>query len=80
MDVLSLYAIVARVLTVCNEMWPNIVIAGANRGIGSATVKRLASEGTYSIVALCRSKERAMKTLASIPAVEVVDMDLESLY
>ena len=58
-----------------------VIITGANRGIGLATVKQLAATNQWQIIMACRSQAEAAKALTGIPSehrgnVEIQNLDL----
>ena len=71
-----LFVVMTLLMGVCC-LKPTVVITGANRGIGLATIKNLGHE--YNIVALCRSRERAEASLGGLSNVEIVEVDLASM-
>jgi NADPH:quinone reductase-like Zn-dependent oxidoreductase len=59
-----------------------VIVTGANRGIGLAAVKALASTDQWNIVMACRSVEKAevaKKSIANNANVEICELDLSDL-
>ena len=60
------------------------IITGANSGIGFQAAKKLASSGEWNVIFACRSKEKALKAIQSIPTdfqanTEFLELDLADL-
>lgn len=59
-----------------------VIVTGANRGIGLAAVKALATTDQWTIVMACRSTEKAeiaKKSIANNANVEICELDLSDL-
>lgn len=61
-----------------------VLVTGANRGIGLAATKQLASTNEFKVIMACRSIERAELSIKSLPSnvksnIEIVKLDLNDL-
>ena len=65
-----------------NSAKRTVIVTGANRGIGLAAVKALATTDQWNIVMACRSIEKAeiaKKSIANNANIEICELDLSDL-
>ena len=61
----------------------NVIVTGANSGIGLATVKNLCASGEYNVIMACRDVKKAKSVASNIgygqENIEILSLDLADL-
>jgi len=71
--------------SISSKVRQTVIITGGNRGIGFSACKKLAASNDWSIILACKSKERALKAISTIPTsqgrenIEILELDLSDL-
>jgi len=89
MSIIILIVVLLLVLQTCAikssniSVKKNVIITGANSGIGLATVKNLCASGEYNVIMACRDVNKAKSVASKIrygkENIEILPLDLADL-